>query len=103
MAITELDPGQSHTIAGPVALRVVLVGGQGVAELQALDRVGDETVPRPTRLTPTEMILTPQPRRVRLVVVPTGGGSFPPQSSIGLALRTEGRSLSRDEVIVAQV
>src|SRR4051794_9676287 len=100
MATTELDPGQSHVIPGVVALRAALVGGEGAVELRALTLAGDSSAH--IRLTPGEMILTPQPRRVRMVVVPVGGGQFPARSIIGLSLSTEGQSVADEEVLVAR-
>ena len=101
MAIRELDPGQSHTFAEPITLRVELTGVAGQATLRPLDQAGGESAH--IRLTPREVILTPQPRRVRLVVTPTAGNSFPAGTDIGLTLRTEGPSSSPEEILVSRV
>lgn len=101
MAIRELDPGQSHTFAEPTTLRVELTGVAGRATLKALDQAGGESAR--IRLTDGEIILTPQPRRVRLVVAPATGASFPAGTSIGLTLRTEGPSSSAEEILVSKV
>ena len=100
MAIKELDAGQRHTFA-PSALRVQLTGpvhGGGV-QLRALDQAGSESIT--VRLSDVEVVLTPQPRRLRLVAVPSDGGSFPAGTSIGLTLRTEGASAAAEQILVS--
>lgn len=101
MAIKELDAGQRHTFA-PSALRVQLTGpvhGSGVT-LRALDQAGGESIT--VRLSDVEVVLTPQPRRLRLVAAPTDGGSFPAGTSIGVTLRTEGASAAAEQILVSQ-
>lgn len=101
MAIKELDAGQRHIFA-PSALRVQLTGpvhGEGVL-LQALDQAGGESVT--VRLSDVEVVLTPQPRRLRLVATPKAGGWFPAGTSIGVTLRTEGASSAAEQILVSQ-
>lgn len=100
MATKELDPGQRHTFA-LTPLRVQLTGsfGPGVV-LRAVDQAGAESTQGMMRLTAAEMVLTPQPRRVRLVASPPGG-SFPAGTTVGLMVRTEGANVVADQVMVA--
>jgi hypothetical protein len=102
MAIRELDAGQSHTFA-PTALRVQLTGAShgGGMILRALDQAGDESVT--VRLTDVEVVLTPQPRRLRLVALPSAGGWFPAGTSLGLTLRTEGASSAGEQILISSV
>src|SRR5690348_4013025 len=102
MAIRELDAGQSHTFPS-TALRVQLTGASPNAGvlLRALDQAGDESVT--VRLTDIEVVLTPQPRRLRLVATPSNGGSFPAATSLGLTLRTEGASVVGEQILVSAV
>jgi hypothetical protein len=100
MAIKELDSGQRHTFA-PSALRVQLTGAMyGGAVLRALDQAGNESIT--VRLSDAEVVLTPQPRRLRLVATPTHGGSFPAGTSIGVTLRTEGASTATEQILVSE-
>lgn len=102
MAIKELDGGQMHRFA-PTALRVELTGaspGGGVV-LKAVDQAGQEAVT--VRLTDVEVVLTPEPRRLRLVAVPSTRGSFPAGTSLGLMLRTEGSSAAAEQILVSSV
>jgi hypothetical protein len=100
MATKELDPGQQHTFA-LAPLRVQLTGtfSAGVV-LRAVDQAGDESPHTTVRLTESEMVLTPQPRRVRLVASPAGG-SFAAGTTLGLMVRTEGANVAADQVMVA--
>jgi hypothetical protein len=100
MAIKELDPGQRHSL--PLsALRVQLTGTIQSVVLKAVDQAGDESVT--VRLKPTEIVLTPQPRRLRLVASPADGGSFAAGASLGLTLLTEGATTSSEQVLVSAV
>lgn len=102
MAIKELDAGQKHTFA-PTALRVELTGaahGGGIV-LTAVDQAGHES--ETVRLTDVDVVLTPEPRRLRLVAAPTRGGSFPAGTSLGLTLRTEGASVAAEQILVSTV
>lgn len=99
MSIKELDAGQRHVFA-PTPLRVQLTGAApGVALLRALDQADDESVT--WRVGPDEVVLTPEPRRLRLVVSPVGGGSFAGGTSVGLAVRTEGSSAASEQILVS--
>jgi hypothetical protein len=100
MATKELDPGQQHTFA-LAPLRVQLTGtfGAGVV-LRAVDQAGAESPQATVRLTESEMVLTPQPRRVRLVASPAGG-SFAAGTTLGLMVRTEGANVAADQVMVS--
>jgi len=48
------------------------------------------------------MILTPQPRRLRMVATPNASTTFAPGTCIGLSLRTEGASAESEQIIVSQ-
>jgi hypothetical protein len=101
MAIKELDPGQRHTFAEPTPLRVELQAAAGGVELQPLDQAGGRSAH--ITLTPTSLILTPQPRRVRLVAVPVGASTFEPGTSVRLSVRTEGPTAVPEDVQVTPV
>lgn len=100
MATKELDPGQQHTFT-LAPLRVQLTGafGPGVV-LRAEDQSGAESSVGSMRLTDAELVLTPQPRRVRMVASP-GTESFAPGTTIGLMVRTEGANVVAEQVMVA--
>src|SRR4051812_44362262 len=102
MLIKELDPGQSHTF-GLFPLRVEITGAPatGVVRLMAVDQAGHESVT--VRLTDTEVVLTPQPRRLRIVAEPVGGGSFPGGLRIGLAIRNEVANVASEQVLVSAI
>ena len=100
MAIKELDGGQSHTFA-PTALRVTLTGGKASQppRLRVVDQAGADSVAH--RLGATEVVLTPQPRRLRLMAVPERGGAFAPGTHLGLTIRTEGAATTSEQVLVS--
>lgn len=100
MAIKELDGGQSHTFS-PTALRVTLTGGQPAQppRLRVVDQAGADSVAH--RLGSTEVVLTPQPRRLRLMAVPEHGGAFAPGTHLGLTIRTEGAAATSEQVLVS--
>ena len=98
MSIIQLNAGERHTFALS-ALRIQLTGTTAaVATLSALDQAGGESVD--VRLGPTEVVMTPQPRRLRLVARPSAGSSFPAGTTIGLTLFTEGASSMLEQVLV---
>lgn len=99
MAIRELDPGQSHTFSELATLRVKLTGAAAGATLRPLGQAGNASAHIP--LGPDAMILTPSPRRVRLVAFPGVGQSFPAGSRLGLSLQTEDSSVL-EQILVAR-
>jgi len=105
-AIHELAAGQSHQFElSP--LRVTLTGTmQGHADgltvgviLRAVDQAERESVT--VRMTDAQIILTPEPRRLRLVAYPTAGGTFDASTKIGLTVMTEGAAVVSEQVLVA--
>lgn len=102
MAIKELDAGQTYSFR-PTAVRVQLTGAvlPGGVRLVALDQADHEA--ETVRLTDTEMVLIPQPRRLRLVAVPSRAASFPAGVSLGLTVRTEGESTAMEQILVSVV
>lgn len=101
MPVKELDASESYSFE-PTPLRVSLTGvtaDTGVT-LQALDQAGNESASH--RLSAIEMILTPQPRRLRLVAIPGASTTFAPGTQLGLSLRTEGASSESEQIIVSQ-
>lgn len=101
MPVKELDESESYAFA-PTPLRVILTGVKTDAgvTLQALDQAGNEAASH--RLSAIEMILTPQPRRLRLVATPSTSRTFAPGTHVGLSLRTEGTSAEPEQIIVSQ-
>jgi hypothetical protein len=102
MATKELDPGQQHTFAlAPLRIQLTGAFGAGVV-LRAEDQAGAESTVGSMRLTEAEMVLTPQPRRVRMVASPAAG-SFAAGTTVGLMVRTEGANVVADQVMVAPI
>lgn len=101
MPVKELDESESYSFA-PTPLRVILTGVAADAgiTLHAVDQAGNEASPH--RLSAIEMILTPQPRRLRLVAAPNTSTTFAPGTHVGLSLRTEGGSAEPEQIIVSQ-
>ncbi|MEP7193212.1 MAG: hypothetical protein ABI903_10135 [Actinomycetota bacterium] len=101
MPVKELDESESYAFA-PTPLRVILTGVKADAgvTLQALDQAGNEAASY--RLSAIEMILTPQPRRLRLVATPSNSKTFASGTHVGLSLRTEGSSVEPEQIIVSQ-
>lgn len=105
-AIHELAAGQSHQFElSP--LKVTLTGTMpghtdglpvGVI-LRAVDQAERESVT--LRLTDAQIILTPEPRRLRLVAYPAAGGTFDAGTKIGLTVMTEGAAVVSEQVLVA--
>lgn len=95
----ELDAGQSH-ILPHAALEVTLTGaGSGTVKLAALDQAGGEIVT--VRLASNQILITPEPRRLRLVAFPVDLNAFPAATSVGLTIMTKGASLASEQVLVA--
>jgi hypothetical protein len=99
--VKELDESESYAFS-PTPLRVILTGVKADAgvTLRALDQAGNEATSH--RLSAIEMILTPQPRRLRLVATPSTSRTFAPGTHVGLSLRTEGTSTEPEQIIVSQ-
>jgi len=99
--VKELDASESYSFAS-TPLRVVLTGitADAGVKLEAVDQAGNESTSH--RLSAIEMILTPQPRRLRLVATPTNSTTFAPGMHLGLSLRTEGASADPEQIIVSQ-
>jgi len=100
--VKELDASESYSFAS-TPLRIVLTGitADAGVTLQAVDQAGNESASH--RLSAIEMILTPQPRRLRLVATPSSSTTFAPGMHVGLSLRTEGASAEPEQIIVSQV
>jgi hypothetical protein len=99
--VKELDESESYTFAS-TPLRVILTGVDADAgvRLQAVDQAGNESASH--RLSAIEMILTPKPRRLRLVATPGTSATFAPGTHVGLSLRTEGPNAGSEQIIVSQ-
>lgn len=104
-AIHELAPGQAHQFV-LAALNVTLTGSSAqqpdlssAIELRAVDQAGQESVT--VRLTSLQVILTPEPRRLRLMAFPTRSETFSPNTVVGLTVRTEGTA--NDQALVPPV
>ncbi|WP_028636928.1 hypothetical protein [Nocardioides sp. URHA0032] len=102
VANRELDPGQSHDLPH-AALEVTLTGADPrVVQLAALDQAGHETTVM-IRKSATEVVITPEPRRLRLVTRPVDSRAFPAGTTLGLTVTTLGASVATEQVLIAQV
>ena len=100
MPTRELTAGQDHTFPS-AALRVNLTGAPGGGvRLMVVDQAGYDT--GPVRLTDVMVVLTPAPRRLRLVAVPAADDLFAPATNLGLTVKTEGGG-DGEQVLVSPV
>lgn len=106
MPVIELDPGESYSFAAaPLRAAVSAVGSRGDVQLKVLreDTDAEEQRPGATRISPTELLVTPMPRRVRLEITPKAGGTFDSGTVVSVSLRTEGPAQTMEQIIVAPV